>query len=144
MLDAADAVRDLGEVPESQFLLVLEAERAMIGADHGQLVHAQTLPEIALMSMTHLADVMRIIVSRPQRRAADPLGPLEARLTQGLLESQPQILRTGFGEDVATVMSRCGHLVQRVPSGHVHDVQRHIAGHMRQHDGPMRGFGFER
>ncbi len=47
VLDAADPVRDLREVAEAELLLVLEAERAVVGRDDRQLVHPEPLPQIA-------------------------------------------------------------------------------------------------
>src|SRR5215204_729059 len=44
VLDRADAVRDPTEVGQAQFLLVLHAERAVVGRDHLQVVRAQRLP----------------------------------------------------------------------------------------------------
>ena len=38
VLDTADAVRDLGEVAEAELLLLLEAERAVVGAHDRQVV----------------------------------------------------------------------------------------------------------
>ena len=39
----------------------------------------------------------------------------------------------------------CGrNLVERVARAHVHDVERHVAGHVAEHDGAVRGLGLER
>src|SRR5205807_2681571 len=43
MLDAGTAVGDLRKIISAQFLLVLEAERAMVGGDHLQMVVLQSL-----------------------------------------------------------------------------------------------------
>ena len=51
VLDAADAVRDRGEVAEPELLLVLDAERAVVGGDDRQLVHAQALPQVGLVAV---------------------------------------------------------------------------------------------
>ena len=41
-------------------------------------------------------------------------------------------------------MTRRGDFVERVAGRHVHDVQRHVAGDVAEHDGAMRRFGLER
>ena len=142
VLDSADAVRDRGEVAEAEFFLVLHAERAVIGADDRQLVHTQALPQVALVTVAHLADVVRIVVATAQRRTAHPLGTLEARQAQCFFEREVEVLRAGFGEHVATLMTCGGNFVQRVAGAHVHDVQRHVASDMAEHDCAMRCFGF--
>src|SRR5579862_3171912 len=45
MLDAREAVRDLGEVPPAELLLVLEAEGAVVGRDDREIVGAETSPQ---------------------------------------------------------------------------------------------------
>ncbi len=45
VLDARHPVRDLGEVAAAQFLLVLEAERAVVGGDDRQVVGPQPAPQ---------------------------------------------------------------------------------------------------
>ena len=62
VLDAADAVGDLGEVADAELLLVLHAEGAVVGADDGELVHAQALPQVALVAVAHLPDVVGVVV----------------------------------------------------------------------------------
>ena len=144
VLDATDPVGDLGEASEPHLLLVLHAERAVIGRHHGELVHPQALPQITLVTVAHLTDVVGIVILAADGGAAHPLGTLEPRLAQRLFQRQPEILRAGLGEHVATFMTGGGDLVQRVAGRHVHDVERHVAGDMAEHDGTMRGFGLER
>ncbi len=45
VLDARAAIRNLGEVPEPEGLLVSEAERAVVGRDHLQHVVSSTPPK---------------------------------------------------------------------------------------------------
>ena len=144
VLHTADAVGDLGEVTQTEFFLILEAERTVIGGDHREFVHAQALPEIALVAVAHLADVMRIVITRAHGCTAHPLRAFEAGLAEGLLEREPQILRAGLGEHVASVVAGGRDFVERVTGRHVHDVERNVAGDVRQDDGPVGGFGFER
>src|SRR5690606_18027568 len=49
VLDGADAVGDLAEVAEAELLLILHAERAVVGGDHLQVVGAQRLPHGVLV-----------------------------------------------------------------------------------------------
>ena len=63
MLDTTDPVGDGREVAETKFFLILKTKWTVIGADNSKFVHPQPLPQIALVTMTHLTDVMRIIIS---------------------------------------------------------------------------------
>ena len=49
MLDAAHAVRDLGEVAKPQLLLVLHAERTVVRRDDLQVVVAQAAPQVIVV-----------------------------------------------------------------------------------------------
>src|ERR1700733_12219053 len=51
----------------ARFLLLLEAERAVVGGHHGQVVGAQPAPQRPL------------VLAGPQRRRRHVLGPLEVR-----------------------------------------------------------------
>jgi hypothetical protein len=42
------------------------------------------------------------------------------------------------------VVACCSDLLERVTGRHVHDVERHVAGDVAQHDGPVGGLGLER
>ena len=55
VLDARTAVGNLGEVVLAQSLLILKAERAMIGRDHLQIVFAQALPQFGLVLASRAA-----------------------------------------------------------------------------------------
>src|SRR5436190_2157866 len=72
MLDAADPVGDGGEVADSELLLVFHAERAVIGRHDRQLVHAQALPQITLVAVAHLTDVVGVVILRAHRCRAHP------------------------------------------------------------------------
>ena len=144
VLNATDAIGDGGEVAEAQFLLILHAERAVIGADDGELVHAQALPQVALVAVAHLTDVVRVVVLAAHRRAAHPLGAFETGLAQRLFQREVQVLRAGLGEHIAAMVAGGGDLVEGIAGTHVHDVQRHVAGHVAQHDGAVRGLGLQR
>ena len=91
VLDAADAVGDLGEVADAQLLLLLHAERAVVGGHDRQVVRAQPLPQVALVRLVLAA----------QRRRAHPLRALEARRAELVFERQVEVLRAGLGEHVA-------------------------------------------
>ena len=90
MLDAADAVGDLREVPDAELLLVLHAERAVVGRDDLRLVGPQRPPQLVLVPL----------LAGPQRRRAHPLGALEPRCAELFLEREVQVLRAGLPEDV--------------------------------------------
>src|SRR6188472_1946110 len=111
MLDAADAVGDLGEVPDADLLLLLEAERAVIGRHHRQLVQAQTLPQVTRV----------VLVLRAQRRRAHPLRPFEAGLGQLVLDRQVEVLGACLAEDVLALVLGGGDLFERLRRRHVHD-----------------------
>ena len=130
VLDAAHAVRDLGEVAEPQLLLVLHAERAMVGGHDRQLVHAQTFPKVGM--------VMTFVVLRPDRGRAHELGALEPWPGEMILERHIEVLRAGLGKDVRTLVSCRGHGIKRFRRRHVHDVQRHVARGLGQDDGSVR------
>src|SRR3954451_8002436 len=117
MLDAADAVGDLGEVADADLLLLLEAERAVVGGHHRQLVQAQTLPQVA---------GVRLVLGA-QRRRAHPLRPLEPGLGELVLDRQVEVLRARLPEDVLACVLGRGNLLERLGRRHVHDVQRHVA-----------------
>jgi hypothetical protein len=65
VLDAADAVGDRPEVVTAELLLVLVAERAVVGRDDRQVVGAQAAPQVTAV----------VLVLAPQRRRADVLRP---------------------------------------------------------------------
>ena len=66
VLDPRHAVGDLGEVPGPELLLLLEAERAVVGRDHREVVGAQPPPQVGL------------VLPGAQRRRAHELRPFEA------------------------------------------------------------------
>ncbi len=49
MFHTTDSVGDCSEVVDAQFLLVLEAEWAVIGGDHAQIVGSEALPQVGVM-----------------------------------------------------------------------------------------------
>ena len=130
MLNTAHAVGNLAEIAQAEFFLVFHAERAMVGRDDRQLVHAQTLPQVGV--------VMMVIMLRANRRRAHELGTLEAGTREVVFERHIEVLRAGFSEHVEAFMLRGCNFIQRIRSRHVHDVQRHVSRHFRQHDGTMR------
>src|ERR1017187_1620861 len=66
VLDAGQAIGDLGEVANAHFLVLLEAEGAVVGRDEAEVVGAKTAPQLGLITLG------------PQRRRTDVLGALEA------------------------------------------------------------------
>ena len=106
VLDAADAVGDLGEVAEAELLLVLEAERAVVGATR-RPARSSAGPSTGRPGgggRAWCADGVR----------ADPLGALEAGLARGVLERQVEVLRAGLGEHVAARVLGGGDLLERL------------------------------
>ena len=132
MLDRADPVRDGPEVADAQVLLALHAERAVVGGDHLQVVGAQRLPHVLLVPLG----------PRAQRRRAHPLGALEARRAQLLLEAEVQVLRARLAEHVLAVVPRPRQLRDGLLGAHVHHVQRGVRD-VGQHDRPVRGLLLE-
>src|SRR5207344_441902 len=111
-LDAADAVGDLREVPDAELLLLLEAERAVVGADDREVAGAQVPPQLVLVAL----------LARAQRRRADVLRALEAGRREMLLEREVQVLRARLAEDVPAVAARRGQRLDGLLRRHVHDV----------------------
>ena len=60
-----------------------------------------------------------------------------------VFQREVQVLRARFGEHVEAGVLRGGDLLQRLGGRHVHDVERHVAGDLRQLDRPVRRLGFE-
>ena len=106
----------------------------------GQLVHAQALPQVGLV--VHLR--ARVVVRSGSACEHTHLAPSKPGLAERLLERQVQVLRAGLGEHVAPLVAGRGDLLERLAGRHVHDVQRHVAGHLGQHDRPVRGLALER
>ena len=101
VLDRADAVGDGREVAEPELLLVLHAERAVVGGDMVHQVLVDGGPQRFLVFFL------------PQRRAHDYLGALETVLeVQGLI--QQQVLNTGLHVDLLVAQSGCLHPRQRL------------------------------
>ncbi len=132
VLDRPDAVGDGPEVVLAELLLVLHAERAVVGRHHLQVVGAQSLP--------HRLEVALLL--GPQRRRADPLGalevaPLVALGAELLLQRQVEVLRAGLAEDVLAVVAGPRHLGDGLLRTHVDDVERGV-GEVGEHDRAVR------
>ena len=127
MLDARAAVRNLGEIVLAELLLLLEAERAMIGGDHLQLVRGQSGPEFLLVPLL------------AQRRREDVFGALESRYVE-IVQRKVQVLRAGLRVGRQAAVAGLAHFLQRLVAGQVHDVDRR-ARHFRERDGAARGLG---
>ena len=127
VLDGTDAVGNLREVAESELLLLLEAERAVVSAHDGEIIRAQVLPQLVLMALGLAA----------QGSGADPLRPLEARLREVVLEREVEVLRAGLAEDIPALVAGLLQDLHRLLRRHVDDVQRR-AGHAGEHDRSVR------
>ena len=95
VLDRADAVGDRAEVALAELLLVLHAERAVVGRDHLQVVGAQALPHRVLVAL----------LARSAAASSRPTSPPRSRPTRRsgaelLLEREVEVLRAGLAEDV--------------------------------------------
>jgi hypothetical protein len=110
-LDAGTAIRDFAEIAAAELLLLLEAERAMIGRDHVEGVRTQAAPKLV------------VIPFFAQRRREDVLGPVEARLVVAI-DVEQQVLRTGLGVGHDAARLRHAQLVQRVITAQMHDIDR--------------------
>ncbi len=125
--------------PRPSLLLVLEAERAVVGGDDRQVVGAQPAPQVARVRLVLAA----------QRRRAHPLGALEVVPVRSpraelVLERQVQVLRAGLGEHVRAARPRRADLGEGLGGGHVHDVERGAARDLGQRDGPVRRLRLKR
>ena len=129
VLDARQPVRDLGEVAQAQLLLPLEAERAVVGGDHREVVGAQPPPQRGL------------VLLGAQRRRADVLGALEARPRE-VVGGQEEVLRARLGERVVALVAGLRDLRQRLLRRQVHDVDRRVR-HLRELDRPVGGLGLQ-
>ena len=76
MLHRADPIGNLGEIADAEFLLLLEAERAVVGAHNGEVTGAEVAPELVLMAL----------LARAQGSGADVLRTLEPGRGEMLLE----------------------------------------------------------
>ncbi len=129
MLDAADPVRDLREVAAAQLLLVLHAERAVVGGDHrtGRWCAARATASPGARATAAAS-------STPTWRPRSPAGP------------GPRATGTGTGGRSRRTRSGPCPGPRRRPGGPgrptVHDVQRR-PGHLGQHDGPVGGLRLE-
>ncbi|CAM5565860.1 hypothetical protein SFUMM280S_00127 [Streptomyces fumanus] len=97
----------------------------MVGGDHLEVVAAQAPPE------------RRLVIARPQQRAAHVLGDLEARFGE-VVGGQEQVLRAGLAEHRQPLVPRPRQLRDRLRRRHVHHVQRR-PGDLREPDGAVRG-----
>src|SRR5215831_4859761 len=75
-LDSRHAIRDLREIVAAELLLLLHAERAMVGRDHLQIVVSEAAPQVILVMLG------------AERRRAHELGALEAGPRQVILRRE--------------------------------------------------------
>lgn len=123
VLDARHPVGDPGEVAPAQLLLAAEAEGAVVGGDHLEVVGAQAPPQ------------RRLVLLGPERGAAHVLGALEVRLGE-VVGGQEQVLRAGLPEDGQALVAGPGQLGDRLRRRDVHDVQRR-PGDLGEPDGAV-------
>src|SRR4051794_18999836 len=99
MLDTRRAVRDLREVVLTELLLLLHAERTVIGGDDLQIIRLQSLPQLVLIPLL------------AQRRGHYVLRAIKAGLVvRGQIEKE--ILRTRLRERRQTAIARLAHLIE--------------------------------
>ena len=122
------AVGNFSEVVLAEFLLLLEAERAMVGGNHLQGVVRQPLPQFFLVPLL------------AQRRREHIFRGLESRSIH-VFERKVQILRTRFGICRQAAIACLAHFFERLVAGKMHDIHGR-AGHFRQRDGAAGGFAF--
>ncbi len=127
MLDAGRAVRDFGEIVASQLLLLLHAERAVVGRDDLQVVRLQALPKFRLIRLF------------AKRRRHHVLRALE--VVAVIFNREEKILRAGFGERGNATVARLAHLIKRVGATEVNDIDGRF-GHLGNRDRAMYAFGF--
>lgn len=129
VLHARQPVGDLGEVAAAHLLLPGEAERAVVGGDHLEVVGAQSAPEGGL------------VFAWPQRGRADVLGPLEVRLGE-IVGGQEEVLGAGLAEDGKSLVAGRRQLGDGFLGGDVDDVERRV-GDAGQLDRAVRRLGLQ-
>ena len=130
VLDAGHPVGDLGEVAPAEFLLVLEAERAVVGGHHRQVVGAQ---------------------APPQRRPGAPWAAAAARRRTWPPRSPAGPGRRGTGTGTAGRSRRTRSARCRGPAATASSACRAdrctmysgAAGHLGQRDRPRRGLALQ-
>src|ERR1039457_3838360 len=127
-LDAGGAVRDLREVALAELLLLLHAERAVVGRHGLQVVHAEAAPQRFLVALC------------AERRRHDVLRALEPRLLVVVIREE-EVLRTRFGVHGQAAVARLGDLLEGLGGREVDDVERY-ARHFREADREVRRLGF--
>jgi hypothetical protein len=127
VLDARAAVGDLGEIVFAEHLLIFEAERAMVGGDHLQMIVLQAVPQLRLMIFSRSGGVKTYFA------------PSKLGRSSSSMESSRYCGQVSANAGNAAV-ARLAHLVERVFRREVHDVDRR-AGDLRHGDGAMHGFG---
>ena len=125
---AGAAVGNFCEVVLAQFLLLLEAKRAVVRRDYLKGVLRQSLPEFFLVPFL------------AQRRREDIFGALEAGSVH-VFERKIQILRTSLGVGREAAVARFADFFERVVAGEMDDVDGR-ASHFGQRDGTRGGFRF--
>ena len=124
VLNPRPAIRNLREVILAQRLLILKAERAMIGRHHLQMIVLQSIPQLGM------------ILLLSQRRSEHILRILKALAFHVVFNRQQQILRTRLRKRRQPAVPRLPHLIQRVLARKMHDVHRNTS-QRRHHDGAM-------
>ena len=128
VFDARAAVGDLGEVVFAEDLLVFEAEGAVVGGDHLQVIVLETIPEF------------RLVLFRAQGRGEDVFRAFEVGAFE-LFDGEQQVLRAGFGEGGDAAVAGFADLIEGVFGREVDDVDRR-SGDLGHGDGAVHGFGF--
>ena len=129
VLDRADAVGDRPEVALAELLLVLHAERAVVGGDHLQVVGAQRLPHVVLVALGRgRAAGSSRPTSHPRRRRTRRCSRRAAPRARGRgTAGRSRRRRSGpLSRAQASCSTAC-------LARHVHDVQR-SAGEVGEHD----------
>src|SRR5262249_33481652 len=127
MFHAGTAVRNLAEIVASQFLLFLEAKRAVVGRDHLKIVHAESLPQFLLIRLV------------TKGRGHHVLFAFKAwALIVGVIEKQ--VLRAGFGVSRQAKVTSVLYLAQRIVAAEMDDVYRRV-GHLGEGNRAMNSFG---
>ncbi|KAG1647452.1 CTP pyrophosphohydrolase [Nymphon striatum] len=132
VFDATNAIRYGAEIAKAEFLLVLHAERAMVGTDHAEIIGAKSAPQVGVM----------VLVFGAQWRAAHIGSAAEAGGSQMVFEVQIEVLRARLGEHVGAFASSDGYLLECLACRQVHDVQRGCAD-LGQLDCAVGSFAFQ-
>src|SRR5437879_9954914 len=127
MFNTRAAVGNFGEVVFAHFFLLLEAEWAVVGGDHLQMVLLESRPELFLVPFF------------AQWWCKDILRRLKPWLLY-VVEREIEVLRASLSIDWQAPVAGLANFFQRIIAAQMYDVHRRT-GHLRQRDGARGSLG---